>query len=90
MVPRQDADPGTETTRVGGKEAGEPHQPDLSTIVKGSRDNITCSDSKIKTTVCWNLSHHRKGLKQEAGETEVEDILGHLEPCLHRKGVAWE
>lgn len=41
MVPRQDADPGTETTRVGEIEAEQSHQPDQGTIVKGSRDNIT-------------------------------------------------
>lgn len=37
MVPRQDADPGTETTRVGEIEA----EPNQGITVKGSRDNIT-------------------------------------------------
>lgn len=86
MVPRQDADPGTETTRAGEIEAEQTHQPDQGTIVKGSKDNISCLDSKIKTAVCWNLSYHREGLKQEVGEAEVEDILGHLEPLPSQKG----
>lgn len=86
MVPRQDADPGTETTRAGEIEAKQTHQPDQGTIVKGSRDNISCLDSKIKTAVCWNLSYHREGLKQEVREAEVEDILGHLEPLPSQKG----
>lgn len=43
-------------------------------------------NSKIKTTVCWNLRYHREGLKQEVGETEVEDISGYLEPLPSQKG----